>query len=104
MPFVEQHTGIRPDSCEVCRFLQLHPEYDRLREHTLSMLTGWMLAEDLQNADGPLPMRAIYVEEYAGASPGLSAPLEPRHWMLGLLAATEINLIIDPREGGSDDQ
>jgi hypothetical protein len=91
MPLVEQHRGSRPDSCEVCRYLQLHPELDRQLPHTLTMLAGWLLLEALKDGDA-LSMRSIYLEQFAGASPGQPAPLEPYHWMLALLAAPEVKL------------
>lgn len=86
MPLIEQHRGSRPESCEVCRYLQTHPYLDRLLCDTLTMLAGWMLVEEL-TATGTLSVRGVYVEQFAGDSPGLPAPLEPEHWALALLAA-----------------
>jgi hypothetical protein len=63
--------------------------------HTLTQLAGWTLLEDLQSAGGPLAMRSIYLETFAGDAAGLSAPLEPEHFLLALLAAPEIKLAID---------
>ena len=99
MPLVEQHRGSRPEACEVCRYLQLHPELDRMLMHTLTMLAGWMLLEDIQAlGGGPVSMRSIYTEQFAGDSEGRPAPLEPHHWMLALLAAPEIKLTLELRE------
>lgn len=100
MPLIEQHEGSRPDSCEVCHYLDAHPQLDRRMQHTLTRLAGWALETDLHSAAGPLSMRSIYVESFAADSPGRSAPLEPHHWLLSLLAAPEIKLII---ERGSHD-
>ena len=71
--------------------------------HTLTRFAGRVLVEDLQDSGGgPVPMRSIYIEEFAGASPGHAAPLEPYHWMLALVAAPEIKLILDRSEEGQE--
>ena len=96
MPLIEQHEGSRPDSCEVCHYLDAHPELDRRLQHTLTRLAGWSLDNDLREAGGtPLPMRSIYVESFAGDAPGRSVPLDPHHWLLALLSAPEIKLTIE---------
>jgi hypothetical protein len=97
MPLVEQHRDRRPAACEVCRFLETHPHLDRLLTHTLTSMAGQVLLEDLEALGGPRSLRAIYTEEYAGASPGRPAPLEPYHWLLALLAAPEVKLVLDRR-------
>ena len=100
MPLVEQHEGNRPDSCEVCHYLESHPELDRRYQHTLTILAGWMLQYDLLEANGqPLAMRSIYVESFAGDAPGRSVALHPQHWLLALVAAPEIKLELEDREG-----
>ncbi len=96
MPLVEQHRGSRPDSCEVCRYLQTHPYLDRLLCHTLTMLAGVLLMDDLERTPS-LSLRSTYVEQFAGDAPGRSAPLEPEHWALALLAAPEIRLSLEQR-------
>ena len=95
MPLVEQHVGSRPESCPVCRYLQLHPLLDRLMAHTLTMLAGWTLLEDLQSANGSLSMHSVYLETFAGDSDGRAIQLEPEHYLLALLAAPEIKLTIE---------
>ena len=95
MPLVEQHEGSSPESCVVCRYLQLHPLLDRQLAHTLTLLAGWTLLEDLQSAGRPLNMGSIYLETFAGASDGRPARLEPEHFLLALLAAPEIKLSIE---------
>ena len=94
MPLVEQHNDRLPDTCEVCRYLETHPYLDRRLEHTLTMLAGANLLQDLGESDGPLSMRSIYTETFAGDAPGLAAPFEPRHWLLALLAAPEVRLTL----------
>lgn len=92
MPLVEQHRDVRPESCEVCRYLDGRPELDRLLQHTLTTIAGWVLLQDLREAGGPLSMRGIYVERFAADSPGRSVSLDPHHWLLALLAAPEVKL------------
>ena len=58
------------------------------------MLAGWMLLDALEDG-GSMSMRSVYLEQFAGASPGRPAQLEPYHWMLALLAAPEIKLIME---------
>lgn len=101
MPLVQQHTARFPTTCEVCRYLETHPYLDRRLEHTLTMLAGANMLQDLQEARGPLSMRSIYVETFAGDAPGRPAPLEPRHWLLALVSAPEIRLTL---EGTEDDR
>jgi len=72
--------------------------------HTLTQLAGWTLLEDLQSSSGPLSMQSIYLETFAGDSPGLSATLEPEHFLLALLAAPEIKLTIETATEASHDQ
>lgn len=43
MPLVEQHRDARPESCEVCRYLERHPQLDRLLQHTLTRIAGWVM-------------------------------------------------------------
>ncbi len=43
-------------------------------------------------------MRSIYTETFAGDAPGLSAPFEPRHWLLALVAAPEVKLRLETTE------
>ncbi|MDA1240036.1 MAG: hypothetical protein O2798_04250 [Chloroflexi bacterium] len=98
MPLVQQHTDRPPSTCAVCHYLETNPYLDRRLEHTLAMLAGGNLLQDLREAGGPLPMRSIYTETFAGDAPGRPAPLEPRHWLLALIAAPEIKLTLDPLE------
>jgi hypothetical protein len=63
-------------------------------QHTLAMLAGWMLLEELEASNAPLSLHSIYVEQFAADSPGRPAPLEPEHWTLALLSAPEIKLSI----------
>lgn len=98
MPLVEQHTDRRPTTCEVCRYLEANPYLDRRLEHTLTMLAGGTLFQDLAGADGSLSMQSIYTEEFAPSAAGRPAPLDPRHWLLALLAAPEIRLTLDRME------
>lgn len=100
MPLIEQHPGSRPESCEVCRYLETHPYTDRLLTHTLTMLAGWMLLQDIESADAPLSFRGIYTEQFAADSPGRPALFEPEHWALALLAAPEIKLSLETPEDG----
>jgi hypothetical protein len=97
VPLVEQHRDSRPESCEVCRYLQTHPQLDRLLQHTLTMFAGWMLFEELESS-ASLSLRSIYVEQFAADSPGRPAPMEPEHWTLALLAAPEIKLTMQGAE------
>lgn len=92
MPLVEQHGTIRVDACEVCHYLDSRPLLDRRLAHSLTYLAGWTVFNDLADASGPLSMRSIYVEQFAGDTPGVSAPLDPQHYLLALLAAPEIKL------------
>ncbi len=92
MPLVEQHRDFRPESCEVCRYLETHPQLDRLLQHTLTRIAGWVMETDLDEAGVPLSLRSVYVERF-GAS-GRSAPLELHHWTLALLVAPEIKLML----------
>jgi hypothetical protein len=85
----------------VCNYLQRNPYLDRQLEHTLTMLAGGNLLQDLSQAEGPLAMRGIYTETFAGGAPGNPAPLEPRHWLLAMLAAPEIKLSLDSTEATS---
>ncbi len=98
MPLVQQHIDRLPATCEVCSYLETHPYLDRRLEHTLTMLAGGNLLQDLRDADGPLSMRSIYVETFAGDAPGRPAPLEARHWLLALVSAPEIRLTLEGTE------
>ncbi|MCK9497085.1 MAG: hypothetical protein M0R75_16550 [Dehalococcoidia bacterium] len=98
MPLIEQHRDRQPTTCEVCNFLETHPYLDRMLEHTLTMLAGGTLLQDLEEAEGALSMRSIYTGLFAGSAPGRPAPLEPRHWLLALLAAPEVRLTLDSTE------
>lgn len=100
MPLVEQHDGRYPDICDVCRYIETHPYLDRRLEHTLTMLAGGTLLQDLRDAGGAtLSMRSLYTETFAGAAPGHAAPFEPRHWLFALMAAPEIKLTLETTEG-----
>ena len=98
MPLVEQHVDRLPAACEVCRYLERNPYLDRRLEHTLTMLAGGTLFQDLRETQTPLSIRSIYTETFAGDTPGRPAPLEPRHWLLALLAAPEIKLTLHSTE------
>ena len=74
MPLVQQHIDRLPATCEVCRYLETHPYLDRRLEHTLTMLAGGNLLQDLREADGPLSMRSLYVENVRWRRPGTPSP------------------------------
>ena len=96
MPLVEQHGTARVEGCEVCCYLDLHPLLDRMLAHTLTHLAGWTVMTDLQEAGAQLALRSMYVEQFAGASPGRPVELSPEHYRLALLSAPEIKLVADP--------
>jgi len=92
VPLVQQHGTERVDGCEVCHYLRARPLLDRRLAHSLTYLAGWTLLNDLRDANGPLSMQSIYVEQFAADSPGRPASLESEHYLLALLAAPEIKL------------
>ena len=95
MPLVEYHAEPVPDSCEVCRYLVEHPEYDRRLEHTLTLFAQVTMLTDLEDAGDPLRMTSMYVETIG--FPGPQTRIDPRHWLLGLLEAPEIRLMLEER-------
>ena len=92
MPLVEHHEQPRPESCEVCRYLQERPELHARLEHTLTRIAQVIMLTDLEESDQPLRMRSIYQESIG--YPGPQMRIEPRHWLLGLLEAPEIRLLL----------